>query len=255
MPAELTVRLPAGAGQPNAVAVADENGNLLNAPYTTTEVGGETDVVIQLDRPNFHLEYYDPTFVTEGQSRRYTFDWITPWPVGGASLRVQEPAGAADLRFDPPLAPAGAGEFGLNYYSMALGPLASGQAVHLQLDYTKAIPGLSVEGSGAGIAVTPDLPAPPSPVIPAEALWAVAGAGGTLVLVAVALWFVRSRGAVEPEVASGRKRGRRSARLEAARQGADDKPAGQPGGFCTQCGQPYQPGDRFCRNCGAPRRQ
>jgi hypothetical protein len=252
LPAELTVRIPSRAGEPHAVAVADDAGSLLNAPYTTTSAGDETAVTIQLDRPNFHLEYYDTALAVEGQSRSYTFEWTAPWPVGDASLRVQEPAGAAGLAFDLPLAPSGPGEFGLNYHALALGPLAAGQVVRLQLDYARTTPGLSIEAGGAGFAVTPDLPAPPGPDVPAEAWWAAGGAAVAVAVGAGVLWFLRSREAPQPTGGGRRKRGRRSSRAEAGFVASE--PAGSGAAFCAQCGQPFQPADRFCRNCGAPRR-
>jgi hypothetical protein len=41
LPAELTLRIPAAAGQPNAVAVRGLKGDLLSASYTTTLSGGD----------------------------------------------------------------------------------------------------------------------------------------------------------------------------------------------------------------------
>lgn len=244
LPTSLSVRIPAGAGQPHAVATRDAGGNLLNAPFTTQSAGDALVVTIALNGDNFHLEYYDPTLVISGDAREYTFQWTSDYPVQAANVWVQQPVGAQDLSLEPQFSPAGLGEFGLNYYSSALGSLAAGQRVTVRLTYAKSDASLSADAVGAqslplAASVEPTASAPPSP-------WLIGGLiAGAVLLVGGAGWYLwayrQERGEGRPAPV---RRGRRA-------PSGEQQPSASRAGYCTQCGQALQTGDVFCRNCGA----
>jgi hypothetical protein len=253
LPATVTLRIPARAGAPNAVAVRDSSGQLLTAPYTSARQGEELLVTLTSDSREFRLEYYDPVLTVEGSARRYEFRWTSDYAVDSVVLRVQQPSGAEGLVADPAVTPSGVADYGLNYYGQSLGALAAGQTLTLDLSYTKASAQLSVEALGLSAASTADasVVATPSPTLS----WpiALAAAGGVLLAGGGAYyWFSARRRMLtaKPKTHQARARARsRAAPPPAA--GRAVRPA-SPASFCTQCGHALHSGDRFCRSCGAP---
>lgn len=260
LPATLAVRLPP-AGTLFAVAIRDAQDELVNTSYTTGLVDGATVVTMTLTQPNFHLEYYDGALVMDGNQRRFTFTWPAEWSTAAARVRVQEPAGASNLTVTPPLSPSGRGEFGLDYLAGDLGAIQAGQPVQVELTYDKTSTGLSA-GTSTGSAAP--VPAAGSSLLPAPVVIGLAVLVGAVV---VGLWFWNQRRRPAPASARRSRAASRSS-APAARSGRPmpgsqvpaaspprEEPAASatttPARFCTQCGQPLQAGDRFCRVCGA----
>jgi hypothetical protein len=95
LPATLTLPLPEGAVL-NAVASIDATGAMLNTDYTAAS----GFVTLTTPDPRFRVEYYVPYRVT-GAERAYTFRWEAGLDVAQLTLRVQEPAAAANLTITP----------------------------------------------------------------------------------------------------------------------------------------------------------
>ena len=250
LPAELTVRIPAAAGPPHAVAARGADGGLFNIPFTATPLGDAIVVTLTADNANFRVEYYDPALRVSGEERQYRFQWTPDYPVRAARLRVQQPAGARALSAEPALQLQGTGEYGLNYYGAELGALTPGQPVAVQLNYRKSDARLSAEVVAANGSV-PD-PGQTNPVGSAPATgspslfspWLFGGLVVGLGLIALgALWYRRTNRNEDRPRLTGRKRRPRLRRGQAVAE-----QSGAP--FCTQCGQRAQPGDQFCRICG-----
>jgi hypothetical protein len=269
--------MPAAAGAPHAVAIVGADGNLLTASYTTNPTGDDIIVSFAANSLSFRLEYYDPALVMQGSARTYTFTWTTDYPVAAAALRVQQPSGATGLAAEPPLVDVGVADYGLRYWESSLGALAAGQTVSLALSYTKADSTLSANAVGAApaAAAAPDAAAglsagPNLPLIIAVAVLGLALAGVGVFA------YVRSSRVPPGRSARGRRPRRAAARVSAprppagatARRPEQSSRASAPAAaarpqpaptaaleaepaFCTQCGQRRQPGDRFCRQCGA----
>lgn len=251
LPATVPVSLPASSGGPYAVAVEDAQGQLVDAPYTTTPSGEELIVNLQADARTFHVEYYDATLDTSSETRAYTFRWTPSFAVTAATLQVQEPVEASNLSAEPALTPAGAGTFGLNYYSTSLGQLTAGQTVTLDLRYTKSSATLSSEvvsaqtptdlevplaadsAQSAGGFAWPDIP----PIVIGPILGLIAAG---VVLLVLAIRQGRSGQRLRARARHGRR----------ARHAAKEADGAEATQFCPQCGRRVEPGDRFCRNCG-----
>ncbi len=272
LPATLTVRLPP-AGTLHAAAMKDAQGELVNATYSSGMIDGSTVVTLTLTQPNFHLEYYDGGLVSDGSHRRYTFTWPAEWATAAARVRVQEPAGASNLTVTPTLSPAGSGDFGLDYLAGDLGAIGAGQAVRIDLSYDKISPALSSETAPT----TSGPPAAGSSLLPAPVVVGLAVLVGAVVL-GIWLWnrqrrpagaAARRRAAAKPSRAPASNPARTatsnpapprttsanpaapaSPRPDSSPPAASSSPASTAPRFCTQCGQPLQPGDRFCRVCG-----
>lgn len=264
LPAELTLRVPAISGGPNAVAVEDPGGQLINAPFTTTPSGDDLLVTLRADAREFRVEYYDPTLATDGDARTYRFDWVVDYPVGDTTVRVQQPKGAEAVQTIPKFSSEAIGDYGLTYYTLPLGRLPAGQRIGVEVSYSKPDQALTSDAVG----VTSPLPIgtiEPNDANPVTPVLAGVAAVGLALVAGGAVWYLRSTsregrhsrtekrrrrrrststGRPEPGMASPAARGETKAQ-------ADEPPDDEPSAFCTQCGQPAAAEDRFCRKCGA----
>lgn len=260
LPAEVSLRMPAAAGLPNATAYQSADGSLLAASYTTTPAGSDIIVTFSTEALAFRLEYYDPALTVTDGRRTYTFDWTSDYAVTAAAVRVQQPATATEFATLPVLAATGTAEDGLEYYEGSLGSLTAGQAVQVTIGYTKPDDTLTSAVIGAAPAATTAV----TPVGTNNTLGALVVAGVGLAAAGV-IGFIYWRGRRPARAAEARRRSapRRhrgqpaaqrapTAPRPAAPAARPTPPAAAGAAFCTQCGQARQPGDKFCRQCGAP---
>ena len=279
LPAQVSLHMPAAAKAPNAVAVTAPDGNLVTAPYTTTTVSsGDIIITFQASTAAFRLEYYDPGLIVSGDARSFAFRWQSDYAIGAATLKVQEPAGAHDLKGQPALTAVGAGGDGLNYYTASLGALARSSTVSLDLSYAKSGNALSATAIGPTVTGgTPaTAPAATTSGLPSTWPWIAGGAvlGLALVSGGVTLYLRQNRPARSSRsTRRARRAPSRASQTAASRSGppvADVAVSAAPAttkleagttikdaptSFCTHCGQRHQPGDRFCRKCGTPVRE
>lgn len=241
LPADLTLRIPAGAGEPNAVAVREPDGTLRSANYTR-QIDGEWALInFTATSPEIQLEYYDHGLVKQGAEKRYIYRWPGDYPVDFLTVQVQQPVGAEGMTLSPAADSSETGQDGLVYHTKRVGALTEGQTFNLQLDYQKEGDALSAES----LKVKPSAPVTDAPTT-ARTLrntlpWILAFLGVGL-LVGGGLWYWQSgKGKESPEP----RRRRRST-------GASEPPVVEPGSdiYCHQCGKRAGPGDRFCRTCG-----
>ena len=242
LPAQVDVRIPARVGEPHAVAVVEPDGSLINAPYQRTVEGEWAILSITASSPALQVEYYD-TLERKGAQRHYTYRWPGFAAVEHFVLHIQRPPTAENFTLTPATAPAQREEDGLLYYTSDLGALAAGETFTLEIGYTKADDTLTVQ----------QLQVQPSePLVEAEGHltasdwlpWVLGGLGLALIVGGL-VWYWRT--GVNTPSASEKPRRRRRARKPAATAPTEVR-------YCPQCGTRAQPGDRFCRNCGAPLR-
>jgi hypothetical protein len=100
LPAVVQLPIPAGVGEPHAVATRGSDERLVDAAYQR-QVEGDW-AVIQIEAPNREvwLEYYDD-LQYEGAERRYVFTWPGDTPVGSLLFEVLRPVFAGDLLVSP----------------------------------------------------------------------------------------------------------------------------------------------------------
>ena len=60
LPAQVSLRIPARVGLPNAVAAKQTDGSLINTPYDLQESGDWGILEFQATSPELQIEYYDP---------------------------------------------------------------------------------------------------------------------------------------------------------------------------------------------------
>jgi hypothetical protein len=272
LPAQVTLRIPASAGDPSAVASPDpgqesapvnEWKDLIAAKKVTTQTSGDwTEVTFSPLNRVFTLEFYDK-LNTVTFDRRYTLTWPGDLAVDAVTLNVREPYGATNFQATPALLAGVRDDDGLMAHQVALGALNVNQALQITLSYHREDKRTSVEALQL-VTPTPtrqpiSVPAPTSP-----SMWPLIAAlvVGLALIVAGVVWYFRSQRKpkfrpYQPPRYSQAK-GRRSVRTSRAPRArprpvamhiAEDEPEDKV--FCTQCGKQLQLEDTFCSRCGA----
>lgn len=240
-PTQVELKIPAGVGQPFAVAQRAGDDRLVNADYDFRE-GTEawSTVVVTAETPVIWVEYYD-NLEFAGEARTFEYTWPGTPLAGELLYEVQHPVGATDLILEPPATAEVVGADGLVYSRGPFQDGLEGSLPSFSLRYMKASSVLTVDAIGAAADSAPELPAQQDAArAPAEWLAYAVGGLGVVLLVGAGLLYWRNRASE----GGGPSRPRR--RSIARRQG---------GRYCHECGQVVSEGDRYCSNCGARLRQ
>ncbi len=239
LPVDLTLRIPASAGEPNAVAVKQADGGLFTVAHDR-QVSGEWGLInITATMPEIQVEYYDPGLVKEGTTRYFEYHWPGDYAVDSLAVQVQQPVGVTGMRISPASDDRTTGPDGLMYYNKLVGSLAAGQTFNITIDYEKTSDSMSAES----LKVEPSAPVTGttsgSRNLMAVLPWFL-GVLGVILIVGGAWWYWQSgRGTDRPQP-------RRKRKSAASRKiGGPEEHA-----YCHQCGKRAAPGDRYCRACG-----
>lgn len=244
LPVPVEFRIPASAGQPNAVAYVGEGGERLNQPYTTRSEGDELIVSFELPTLGFQLEYYTALDVDSAGQREFAFTYPADYATTELRLDAQVPLGAQGFAIDPPATSVTQETDGLTYHLVSAGPLAQDEAQSWTITYQKSDSALTADSLAQ--AGAPDEAVPP----PAEtedsstvlifviAFVALLAVGGT------AFWLGRhTQPTPEPLSQAAKQRKRRgSGKGEQALEGGTT--------FCHQCGALLRYDSEFCHKCG-----
>jgi hypothetical protein len=241
-PVDMTLRIPAVADEPNAVAVREADGGLYTIPYDR-QISGEWALIsFTATLPDVQIEYYDPSLKKEGAKRQFTYRWPGDYAVDSFTIQVQQPKGASDLSISSGSYTPTTGNMGMVYYSKQIGSLGVGEEFSVSLSYTKEGNALSVES----LPVEPSVPVtnPSTSSLRSQVLtvlpWGL-GVLGIVLIVGGGWWYWQS---------GRRKTSASPPRRRRAASASQDVPAGEGYIYCHQCGKRAAPGDRFCRACG-----
>lgn len=116
LPVEVGIRIPAAVGDPNAVAVRQDGGQLFNAEYTRVAEGDWATIFFSARFREIQIEYYDPLIERQGDTRQYQFVWPGDYPIDNLRILVQQPTGAENVTTFPRLSSITQDAFGLSYY-------------------------------------------------------------------------------------------------------------------------------------------
>lgn len=249
LPAQIDLRIPAAAKIPYNVAYEDTDGMLYNLNYTTKVEGEWLRVTFTTPAPVLQVEYYDPGLKKEGAKRTYEYLWPGDYPVKDLNVVVQQPPTATVWNLSPSMGSAVKGNDGLVYYHYAVGELKAGTSFVLRLQYEKPDDRLSAPMQSV------------QPITPIEKAasdlgstwytqpWVMAmGMGLVLILGGMVWWLTLTR--QRPGTAT--RRSRHASRATSFRPVEISTTQTM---YCPSCGRRVQPGDRFCRICGARLRQ
>ncbi|MEW6717649.1 MAG: zinc ribbon domain-containing protein [Chloroflexota bacterium] len=243
LPFELTLRIPAAAGEPFAVTVRESDGELYETEYERTVSDEWAFITFTATTPEAHLEYYDPSLTILGTERRYVFQWSGDYAVQVMNVHVQEPVGARDMHISPSLSTVTEGFNSLIYYSGMIGSLNAGDTFLLTLDYQKETETLSIEQlpTDTSISLGTLLGENTKKIL----LWGLVVLG--VVFTAGGVWWFRKSTRVS---APQKKRHRTQRTKTEERIQIDSGPPREGTLYCHMCGKQAIAGDRFCRACG-----
>jgi hypothetical protein len=244
-PQQVRVPIPAGAVV-HAVAYPEDSGNLLSLAWTVeNDVAGQT-VVFDLNQPSFVVEYY-ADILSPPSGRSFDLTLVAPYAAQQASLALRQPSRSNDLQTTPAMLPGGMDDLGNPTYTLELGALAAGEGTSLQVSYSKADTQPSVaSGQAPPIA---DASGDTTSVWP----W-LAGVAAAVIAGGVTFYLVQRRRSTLASRQSRRRAARKQEAQPVRQTSGGAAPAASATRFCVQCGQKFEGSDKFCRNCGAPRR-
>ncbi len=246
LPVEVGIRIPAAVGDPNAVAVRQDGGQLFNAEYTRVAEGDWATIFFSARFREIQIEYYDPLIERQGDTRQYQFVWPGDYPIDNLRILVQQPTGAENVTTFPRLSSITQDAFGLSYYGGEIGSVTAGETFNLTITYDKQTDDLtvnflpidssepvSVETAGR-LSLTEMLP------------WGVGILGVLVILIGVAWYWLTGRKGQGGRPARRRRPPRRKVMEPELHEMEDDARSV----FCHQCGKRALSGDKFCRACG-----
>ncbi|MEN8241976.1 MAG: zinc ribbon domain-containing protein [Chloroflexota bacterium] len=242
LPVNISVRIPADAGEPNAVAVA-KGEQLLTAAYTREVVGDWAELVVTADSNVLHIEYYDPGLEIDELDRAYDFSWIGLYAVDELIVRVQTPIGAAEMEFSSDLGVPELASDGLSYYLGNFGALEAGEQFDFSMAYQKNSSTLTVDAFADQTSVSEPAPSEATGLLSnaPDWLWFVVGIG--VILIAMGIGFLLKD--------SSKSTKHKKSKYTQKKQAAASSRTGKKGSkFCHKCGNAALAGDKFCRECG-----
>ncbi len=245
LPAQVSMRIPADAGQPYNVAMKDVDGMLYTLAYTTRLEGDWLWVDFSTTSAELQLEYYDARLHADDGTRHFTYTWPGDFTVHELTVSVQQPLHASEMQITGLDSAGMPGSDGLTYYAANFGSLLPGEGFSLELDYSNESGALS---AGSQPVTTVELPAAPAGQRTSflGALPWVLGGFGLLLTALGGWWYVRTvRGA--PVV----KKRRHTARRSEAVATVDGTAPVEGAVYCHQCGKRAGSGDIYCRACGS----
>ncbi len=234
-PATLSLRVPLGA-EINAVAVIDENGNLINAPYDTTIQSPWSVVNIKTTSPQLQVEYYT-ALVKDGITRHIVFNWTGDYAVDKMEINFLRPLGADSPTISLPPIDTSPGQNGLTNYRVEATNLMPDKSFSLTIDYQRQTDVLSISSFPVQAASTPGPDTPGHVSMTGILPWVLAGIGLLLIVAGIAGFVTWQRGS---QVSTPVKK-----------EGHHTRERKEEFIYCHQCGKRAEPGDVFCRTCGS----
>jgi len=249
LPVDLSIQIPAAAGEPNAVAVRDPNGTLLNAPYERQVNGDWASIRLTASMPGIQIEYYDPQLIKNDGERNFEFTWIGDYAIKTFSVQFQQPFGANQVVTVPGASTTSVGSDGLTYHLIELGAIPATSLTSISVRYFKDSEALSIEG----FQVQPSAPLSQSTsgrvTIMNLLPWILGGVG--VLLVFGGIWWYWQTGREKNKQPKRRSRGQRSPGYPKPKQDNTSEITDNEGVYCHQCGKRAETRDRFCRSCGS----
>jgi hypothetical protein len=240
LPAPVTLRIPAAAGDPANLAYRASDGQLYNLTYTRQASGEWSDVAFSTPTNEIQLEYYDPGLSKDGAKRSYIYSWPGSYAIKTVQVQVQQPTGATDMKLSPQAGSPIPGAGGLAYFTANLPAVIAGQGFTYQVNYQKANDLLSVQ-NGKVVPAAPITANTPGRATLSSIWWILLGVLALLLIAGGIWWYWRATRLASAEPVRRRHLPSRERISE---------PTGVDSVYCYHCGKRAAPGDVFCRSCG-----
>lgn len=241
----VSLRIPASAGAPYALANGPGDGSLFDLQYER-QVSGDWAYIKFTPTMSFvRLEYYDSAFQTDSDARSYRYIWPGDYAVGAMTILVMQPWDATQMQIAPGQWTSQVDSSGLAVFGSEVGQVPASEEIEITISYQKTTDDLTSE----------HLTLQPSGDIPEAAgtsfQWQeyipwLLGILGAVMLGGGLFWYFKTG---RQEQTPSRKRRRTQPKPPAS--DLPSAPAEAQGGYCHQCGNRTAISDRFCRACGA----
>lgn len=242
LPAMLSLPIPAGVGEPSAVATLGSDKRLYLTEYERQVEGEWAWITFEAESAVFQVEYYDD-LVLDGASRAFTFSWPGMLATDTFAYELQQPVGAGALR----VTPVGVMQVeadGLAYIRASLGAQQPISPLMINFQYEKASSELTANvATSASSIARPTTTQGGTPELTTQLLLILGGFGILLVVLGIILY---SRAQRQDKSNRKRQRQRKTRSKTKPQEGGLDAAAV----FCHTCGAKASASDHFCRTCG-----
>ena len=249
LPADITFRIPASAGEPHAVAFVNEDGISLNADYERQVLDEWAYINLTTNYTEVLLEYYDPGIVRENKLRTFTYQWLGDYAVDNIVMLVQQPPESTNMSTMPRLTNVVTDSKGQVYLQGEIGAFAQGETFSMTVSYEKETDALTVSYLEIDSSAPVTTATPGRMSVDTALPYAMAILGVVVIIIAIFWYWATGRQKVQP-----RRRPEKSSRRKTTRvvepEMHDHNPYEQST-FCHECGKRANSGDKFCRSCGS----
>ena len=235
LPTTLVIHIPAGV-QINAVAMDDPVKGLINAPYDSTVQGDWLEIKITTSSLKVQVEYYAALIKAE-KTRHIVYEWLGDNKVDTLEINFLLPPAADHVEITPSPTNTSTGQGGLTNYLLRTISPPVGQPFTVTIDYQRQTDELSIASLPVEAVSTPGNDTPGHISLPVILPWVLGGIGAVLVVAGVIGFFGLKRGRQGLVKKNGKVMPQAETQTESV--------------YCSECGKRAQPGDVFCRTCGA----
>ena len=236
-PTQVHLPIPRGAEIIGAGMIS-EGGELLLHPNRV--ISGEATDTLEITLPSrrFFAElYYDP-FETTGDTKRFSYGFLAPYPIGQLDVEFQQPYTAGNFAIEPPAMALESEGRDTTYHRFVYRDVPPGQETAFAVSYVKTSAETSVPKADTPQAQGADHRGPQDrKLIYFGILAGVIGAYALGALLSAAYWRRRAP-APEPEHAPS------------PAPSTPPPPAPGPAASCSQCGRVVNADYAFCPGCG-----
>ncbi|HEY3311559.1 MAG TPA: zinc ribbon domain-containing protein [Anaerolineales bacterium] len=243
LPVEITLRMPASVGKISAVAVGNTADTVSDTgvDYKFTPGGDYAQVTIKATARSIHVEYYDENLQKNGNQHQYIYEWLGDASVDNFHFELRQPLQSSNLVVDPALTNSIIDAEGFQFSDITKTGIKAGQKLSFSIKYQRDTDSPSTSFLKVQSSTPLDQTLPGQSTWTVYLPWVLGGLGLALLFVAGWVYWTSSRS--NRVTATARKR--HVSRDAAVLVEETDQV------HCSQCGKRAQPGDRFCRACGA----
>lgn len=246
LPAEVTLKLPASVAKISAVAVGNSADTVSDSgvDYQFTQGTDFATLTVKAAGRFLHVEYYDPSLVKDGNQHKFSFEWPGDNSVDNFRFELRQPLQSSNLVVTPALSAPLKDTDGFLVSDFSKAGLKIGEKMDFAIQYQRDTDSPSTSFMQVQSTTPLDQTLPGQSTWTTYLPWALGALG--LALLFVAGWVYWSSSRISRARISSRRR-------HASRGVNNSDDGGQV--YCSQCGKRAEPGDRFCRACGARIRQ
>lgn len=242
LPVEVTLKMPASVGKIAAVAVGDSADTVSDSgvDYKFTPGTDFARLTVKATGRFLHVEYYDPSLSKDGNQHKFLYEWSGDNSVDNFHFELRQPLQSSNLVVEPALTAGVKDAEGFLTSDYSKAGIKLGEKLDFNIQYQRETDSPSTSFLQVESTTPLDQTLPGQSNFTTYLPWLLGGLGLALLLVAGWVYWSSSRTS---------RAGVVSRRRHVTRGVSEPVENGQV--HCSQCGKRAEPGDRFCRACGA----